>query len=724
MPIPFGGLMRLVRLVLVVVGLLAGTLAAQEADTPEDGQDQAQPQGPAGAAGEGSKARYQEVVEVHARPADTPASAALRVGIPIRLLPASVGVVPAAVFESQGSRVLGDALGGAAGLNVATGFGVHDFFVIRGFDSLSSGLVLTDGVPEPSATFYPLYDVERIEVWRGPAAFQNGGGPLAGAVFLVRKRPIARSFMEASFGYGSYGSAQATVDANRATADGGFAVRLNGLYQGSDGYRDGKESRLLAVNPTLLWHPRPSTDLRLDLEYVRSEASPDSGLPLVGPTLPDVPRTRSYQSPFDSSEQDILRLRARLERRFGEGVTVRDTLYYTSLDWRADGTLLTGVFPTATGSLEVQRTMTLLDDDQTLLGNQLELSWPFATGRVGHELLAGVEVKRAGDTYTQDVAWLPGIDLLAPVETATLPHVLLPGLESAADTRSLVLAPYLIDRISPSRRLDAFLGARLDVLDYEDRDNGVAHDDARLSPLLGVRFSPLQQLSLYASASSAFAPPSTTVIEDRAFEKSRQVELGSKLSFLEGRGLLTLAVYHLERENMPIPDDLGVTRRLGTQRSRGFELELLAETASGLSARAAYAYNDARLTRFAETVLVGFDPPTFDVVDRSGNRPRFAPEHLLTLWAEKRLPLGLSLGAGLRYVGRQMIAEDNLAAIEPYWLLSGQAGYQRGRVRASLALANLTGTEYETRGFGSSAVIPGAPFEAHARLQILLGELH
>ncbi len=712
--------MRLVRLVFVVTSLLTSTLVAQEAETPET--TPVPTQDPAGEAGDGSPTRYQEVVEVHARPADTPASAALRLSTPIRLLPASVGVVPAAVFEGQGAWVLGDALEGTAGVNVATGFGVHDFFVIRGSDSLSAGLVLTDGVPEPAATFYPLYNLDRIEVWRGPAAFQNGGGALAGAVHLVRKSPVSRSFMEASLGYGSFGSVQAAVDANRAAADGRLAVRLNGLYQGSDGYRDAKQSRLLAVNPTLLWHPQPSTDLRLDLEYVRSEFSPDSGLPLLGTTLPDVPRTRSYQSPFDASKQDVLRLRARLERRFGERLILRDTLYYTALDWHADGTLLTGVFPTGTGSLEVQRTMTLLDDLQTLLGNRLELVWPFATGPVGHEVLAGLELRRWGDRYSQDVAWLPGIDLVTPVETASLPHVLLPGLKTAADTRSLVLAPYLIDRIAFSRRLDAFLGARLDVLDYEDRDNGVAHDDTRLSPLLGLRFSPQQQLSLYASASTAFAPPSTTVIEDRAPEKSRQVELGSKLSLLDGRGLLALAVYDLERENMPIPDDLGVTRRLGTQRSRGFELELQAEAASGLSARAAYAYNDARLTRFAETVLVGFDPPSFEVVDRSGNRPRFAPEHLLTLWAQKRLPVGLSLGAGLRYVGRQMIAEDNVAAIEPYWLVSGQIGYQRGRVRVGLALENLTGTEYEARGFGSSAVIPGAPFEAHARVQVLLGE--
>ena len=66
--------------------------------------------------------------------------------------------------------------------------------MIRGFDSLSSGLVLTDGVPEPESTFYPLYNVRQVEVMKGPTAFLYGGNPLAGAVHLVRKQPQPRRF--------------------------------------------------------------------------------------------------------------------------------------------------------------------------------------------------------------------------------------------------------------------------------------------------------------------------------------------------------------------------------------------------------------------------------------------------------------------------------------------------------------------------------------------------
>lgn len=84
--------------------------------------------------------------------------------LPLWSTPASVGVVTSSLFVSQDSLILGDALKNISGVNVQTGFGVHDFFIIRGFDSLTNGLVLTDGALEPEVTFYNLYNIDRIEV--------------------------------------------------------------------------------------------------------------------------------------------------------------------------------------------------------------------------------------------------------------------------------------------------------------------------------------------------------------------------------------------------------------------------------------------------------------------------------------------------------------------------------------------------------------------------------
>jgi outer membrane receptor for monomeric catechols len=167
---------------------------------------------------------------------------AAKLPLPLRETPASVAVVPGPLLAEQGANVLGDALENVSGLGVHTGSGVFDFFVVRGFDSVSSGLILSDGAPELETTFYQLYNVERAEVFKGPTSFLYGGGPLAGTVNLVRKQPLPGAFGRITAGAGSFDTREATADANLAAADGSLAFRVNGLWRESDGHRDGRAS--------------------------------------------------------------------------------------------------------------------------------------------------------------------------------------------------------------------------------------------------------------------------------------------------------------------------------------------------------------------------------------------------------------------------------------------------------------------------------------------------
>ena len=191
-----------------------------------------------------------------------------------------------------------------------------------------------------------------------------------------------------------------------------------------------------------------------------------------------------------------------------------------------------------------------------------------------------------------------------------------------------------------------------------------------------------------------------------------------KLSFLQGKGYASAAVYELERENVAIPDSTGLTRQSGSQRSRGFELELSAEPRAGFAVRAAYAFTSAELTAFSEIVQLG---QGFVVLDRSGNAPAFAPRHIASLWGTARLGHGFSLGAGLRYVSEQFIAADNRNAIDGYAVADAAVFYARGRSRVAVHLRNLTSTEYATRGFGSDSAIPARPFELMARVELGFG---
>jgi iron complex outermembrane receptor protein len=238
--------------------------------------------------------------------------------------------------------------------------------------------------------------------------------------------------------------------------------------------------------------------------------------------------------------------------------------------------------------------------------------------------------------------------------------------------------------------------------------------------MLGAVFSPRADLSIYANLGQAFAPPSSRVVGERKPEESRQVEIGTKKEWGNGRDHYNVAFYHLERENIAVPDETGFTQQTGNQRSRGVEVELVTEAITDWLTLISYAFNVSELTEFAETVFTGRIPP-FVVLDRSGNTAPFAPKHIFNIWTNRELANGLGLGGGLRYVSGQYIAPDNAYQINGYLTLDATVSYKVRNWKWSLNFKNLTNHDYETRGFGNSAVIPADPFAVYARIELSLG---
>jgi TonB-dependent siderophore receptor len=661
-------------------------------------------------------ATYEDVLFVEGTLPYVPDSSTIATKLPLPLLmtPASVGVVTGWLIEEQDSTVLGEALQNVSGVNVQTQSGVADFFVVRGFDSIANGLVLVDGAAEPEISFYQLYNVERVEVLKGPGGFLYGGNPIAATINMVRRQPEPGGFLNVGLSGGSYDSHGGDLDWNSGGEKLGF--RLNGLWHEADGWRD-RPSEVLAANPGFTWRPDESSSLHVNLELLDTSYAPDSGLPLVtdffrpgsAPEVPDVARTNSYQSPYDFSDQETRRVQADWESQRSDRLTLRNKAYYRRLDWESDATIFNGVFPNPEffgRERLVSRSLLLLDDTQEFLGNQLEAVLQAETGSVTHRLLAGLEVARLDDEFTLDVRLLPNIVLERPQETAQGPVFLIPGQSQAADASSLVIAPYVTDQIALSDRFQLLLGARFDSIDYEDEVSDTSRSFSQVSPTLGVVWSPKPALSLYANAGRAFAPPSSRVVGEREAEESEQIEAGLKAELWQGKAQATFALYDLERTNVAIPDSTGITRQIGSQRSRGAELELAAEPLPRLRTFFSYAYTDAELTEFAEQVLVGFNPPTFATIDRSGNRPAFAPEHLANLWVSRRFQSGFGAGLGGRWLSQQFIAEDNAFELDDTLTLGAALFYETGAWSLGLHFDNLTDEEYFTRGFGSTSVIP------------------
>lgn len=289
-------------------------------------------------------------------------SIATRSHTTIQNTPASVSVVTEQLNTNQGNTGLGEAMANFSGVNIQTGFGVYDYFTIRGFNSLENGLVLTDGSQEPEVIMYNLYNVERIELLKGPGAFLYGNNSLAGTINLVLKQPRYENFVNFSGNYGSFNSFRSTFDAGLTNANKTMAGRLNGLFQQSDFYRDDKDNKVYTMNPSVAWKPDNSSEITANVEVLNSEYKPDSGIPLVYNVqtgkldkLADVSRTTSFQIPEDISNQKMLRIKLNYIKNLKSGSSLANRFYLTNLEWQLTGTLLIGAYPAMDGSFWVNR---------------------------------------------------------------------------------------------------------------------------------------------------------------------------------------------------------------------------------------------------------------------------------------------------------------------------------------------------------------------------------
>jgi TonB-dependent siderophore receptor len=657
-------------------------------------------------------------------------SIALKTAIPNRSLPASIAVVTAALVQNQAGQNLTDAMKNVSGVNLQAGYGVHEYFILRGFNSLDNGLVLTDQNPEPETTVYDVYNLERVELLKGPAAVLYGGYQLAGAVNLARKKPLFQRFAVFSSSYGSFNSLRETIDLGCTNNAQTLAVRVNGLWQQSDQYRKDKKMRLAAVNPALLWRPNEKHQADISLEYVDNHYQPDTGLPLVFnfatrqlDQLPQVSRDNNYQSPWDVSDQKISRIKAGYTRKWHNDRQMQLRFFYTDLDWDSRGTLINGAYPSYFGGYLVSRTLPLLQDRQKWYGLQWQYNTVLTTGPLQHRIVAGMDAQRLTDDF--DYKIIPQLstpDLYHPIaEAKTAIPTAYPYLHG--NTTSDILAPYAADLLRISRIASFLLGGRFDHIHYQDPGRKREQTFKPLSPLAGLTITPATNHTVYAQWGQAFAPPSSLVSANLEAEESRQFEIGYKSEWPAQHLQCTVAGYELKKFNMPIPDVTGITKQIGDQRSRGVELEVVYQPMPKWTSFINYAWCDAELVRFAESVAVGQDQygqPVYSIFNRSGHQPAFAPAHLAGIWSMREFDFGLGIGAGVRYQSEQYIDEDNVVLLDPVWIVDAMIYYRQTHWKWQVNVKNLTDAQYWLRGNGGNSLLPAAPRAIFAGLEIML----
>lgn len=662
--------------------------------------------------------RQVDVVDSTAGAAATPARRAQsssRLGLPVLETPRAVSVIDSALLEQQLATTERDVLRNAAGVSSRSEYaGSYSQFAIRGLWANNTYNYLRDGAKFVHLLDPPLFNIERVEVIKGPAALEFGQVAPGGLVNYVSKRPQADPLRSVKIGAGSHGWRNAEFDlTGPLNADGTLRYRLDGGASRGGSFVDGNTPRKQGLAGSLEWQLTPDTRWRAQAEYQSLE-----GVSTVGLAVPDPQNPRSadvlpvgtfYGEPWLRTDGHLRFYSTELQHRFTDSLEGR--VHLSRNETFRNVNMVYPIGPVTGG--QVARSYWLAPGQNYTSDTALaELRAQVRTGPVRHTLLAGLDWRAIEGVYgARGTGNLGAVDLYQPV-TGLVPPAASGGRAAvASDTRNTGL--FVQDRLALGD-FSLLLGLRHDRL--KDAYTKPATDLSKTQPSAALSWQPLPASMFYVSHARSFQANSGTLLwGDRAAPPSegKQLEVGWKQEWLGQRLLTTVSAFALELTNAPAndPEHPGYSVLTGRQRIKGLEVEAQGRITPGWSVTAQATFLDPKV--LADTV------PGANV----GHRVALAPRRTASLWTQYRLPRvpGLWVGGGLVHQGDRFTANDNRWRLPGYTVVDLALGYQfGGGVRLQANLKNAANRRYyvdaSTTAAGFAAVTPGEPRSLYVTL--------
>lgn len=657
---------------------------------------------------------------------------------PLRDTPQTVVVIPQEVYSQQGASSLSDVLRNTPGITFAAGEGgsaastAGDAFYMRGFDT--SNAIFVDGVRDVGAYTRDVFNIEQVEVAKGPAGSDVGRGASSGYVNLATKTPRAEDFASGTLAFGfdetdSEPRQRATLDVNRQLPNApvkGTALRLNAVWQDSGvAGRNVVENQSWSVAPSLSLGLGSPTRAMFTYQHTKQDNTPDYGLPgaafpgnLYSPAPPPIDRGTFYgfTSDYDRVTNDTAM--ARFEHVFQNGSIVSNQTRYGATEREAIVTT-PGTSPTAysaaTGLLTRSRQGNRRATD--ILSNQTNLLARVVTGRVTHDVSGGVELTRE-NAYTPSFTSVS----LTPIPVRESNPNAVPGAAplrsgATADTRIDSAALYAFDTIKLTDHWQINGGGRLERY----RISYVSAATTGVPTVLeaernaatwksGLVFKPTTHGSIYLAYGVSEKPPGSDYTlsstggnqnnPDTTPQRTDNAELGAKWDFAGGRLSATAAVFRTENDKTVYTDPVLGSIPAGRQRVEGAELGLSGRITSTWLIFAGFAYLDSEY-------ITG-------TAAQSGTGLPLVPKVSGNLWSTYRLPFGLTLGGGAQYVGEANRLQNTAGApvtMPAYWLFNVLASYEvNSRLSVRVNVNNLFDEEYvQSYNNNGGRFSPGAP---------------
>jgi catecholate siderophore receptor len=640
---------------------------------------------------------------------------ATRTDTPLIDVPQTVNVVTRAQLDDQAQHSLGEVLRYVPGTTVGQGEGNRDQITLRGQNTTADFFL--DGVRDDTQYFRGLYNVERVEVLKGPYALIFGRGGGGGIVNRVQKTPSAGGFFATGrASANSFGAWDISADIN-APLGSMAAFRLNAVYEELGNHRDFYEGERYAVNPVVAVDLGGGWRAGLSLEHVNDDRVVDRGVP----SLSGVPLT-GYRDQFfgvpgvnrTTLEANIARLR--IDGTLTDNVEVSTTVLYGDYDKVYTNVFANGPATAQTGTVPLSAYTDPTTRQNLLI--QSNLVWDVTTGGLAHKILFGLEYGDQDSTNQRRNGVLSSstFNLANPV----FPTVTFPAISRDTISNVESVSAYVQDQISLGEQFQVVAGLRYDRFNITgvDRqpnpDRPFARVDNKLSPRLGLIYKPQPGVSIYGSYSQSFLPRSgdqfltlSTTQQNLEPEEFTNHEIGAKWDIRPDLNF-TAAVFRLDRTNATTPDPLNPTVMInvGATRTEGLEAAITGRVRANWQISGGYSWLDARLqgndsVRLAQT-----------------------PKQQFSLWNRYDVSRRLGFGLGVIHQSSQIAAIPTFPAPTlvptrlPAFTRVDAAVYYRvnGTVQLQLNIENLLDTTYFSDAHNNFNISTGAPLNARLTL--------
>ena len=635
--------------------------------------------------------------------------------------PQSVTVVPLEVIREQSAFSLRDALRNVTGVSIAAGEGggaQGDNLTLRGFSARND--IFVDGIRDFGMYTRDTFNLESVEVLKGPSAVIFGRGSTGGAINQVSKSPSLTPgrTLSVTSGYGP--TARATVDVNQPIGD-TSALRLNLLgYYNDVVDRDEIWLERYGFAPAYTVGLGTPTQFSAYFFYMHDEGTPDYGFPYVFGTVPDVPRGNNYglANP-DFERDDIYILTLRLDHAFNDAIKMHNALrvaYY-----RRQAAVSPPVNPTdppgtPLSTITVVRGHTERDEHDSNFTEQTDLTFRFDTWGLKHTLVAGLELAyEISDVTRFGFTNIPTTNLIFP--DPLRPTDMGKSVNFRGRTDALNFGAYVVDEITILEWLKIMGGLRFDHFDTRFENKFLRQEfsqvDDEVSPRAALIVTPTPRQSYYFSYGTSYNPSAeglTLAINTTSAqpEKNESYEIGAKWDLFERRLSVATAVFQVDKTNARTTDPLlGVMVNEGKQRVRGFEVSGAGTILPRWNVFAGYTFLDSEVVESLDVVT--------GIPVKGKEIPNVA-RHTATLWTTWDITDQWQVGGGAFYSSSRFA--NNINTLEVPWYARGDVTVAYRPIKTFELRANIINVSDEryTDGVHPSHAIPGT-----ARTYLLTG---